>query len=115
LFLTGCSDVGPSDDGTSPVPSDKTPMLNNLRIIIKWHGDDFASKQDLETRKRIETLILERGVGKLIRSGTGMGWMDIFVEVEDREGANKAIDGIMGEIAPDAKYVIEWVSSQVTG
>lgn len=115
VCLLGCSDSGPSDGSTSPGPSNKTPVPNNVRIVVRWHGDDFASREDLETRRRIEVLIRERGVGKLIRSGTGMGWMDIVVEVEDREGATKAIKSIMEECAPGVKYTIEWVPSRGIG
>ncbi len=78
-----------------------------MRIIIKWSGDDFASRQDLETRSKIESLIVERRVGKITRVGTGMGWMDIWIEVGDRESAKKGIDRIMGEVAANAKYLIE--------
>jgi len=89
------------------LPSHKTIIPTVLRIIIKWSGDDFASKQDLETRSKIESLIVERGVGRILRAGTGMGWMDIFVEAGDRESAKKAIREIMEEAAPKAKYLIE--------
>jgi hypothetical protein len=106
LLLAGCSGESP-DQGTSLLPSHKTIMPTILRIIIKWSGDDFASKQDLETRSKIENLIVERGVGTILRDGTGMGWMDIFVEAEDRQSAEKAIHKIMGEAAPKAKYFIE--------
>ena len=82
-------------------------MPTVLRIIIKWPGDDFASKQDLETRGKIEKLIVERGVGRILRNGTGMGWMDIFVGAEDSESAKKAIDKIMEEVVPKIKYLIE--------
>ncbi len=78
-----------------------------MHLIIKWPGDDFASRQDLETRSKIESLIVERDVGKITRVGTGMGWMDIWIEVIDKENAKKAIDRIMVEAAPKAKYLIE--------
>ena len=43
LFLIGCSSQAP-DPGTSPQLSHKTSMPITLRIILKWSGDDFASK-----------------------------------------------------------------------
>ncbi len=106
FLLIGCPGEGPAQ-GTSLLPSHKTSQPTILRIIIKWPGDDFASKQDLETRSKIENLIVERGVGRILRAGTGMGWMDIFVEAEDKESAKNAINEIMGEAAPKAKYLIE--------
>ena len=106
LFLIACSGEGPDQD-PSLLPSHKTSMPTILRIIIQWPGDDFASKQDLETRSKIESLIEERSVGKILRDGTGMGWMDIFVEAKAGESAKKAIHEIMGEAAPKARYLIE--------
>jgi len=46
-------------------------------------------------------------MGRVVRVGTGMGWMDIWIKVGDRESAKKAIDKIMGEVAANAKYLIE--------
>ncbi len=106
LFPPGCSGETP-DPSAQLQPSHKTNMPSTLRIIIKWSGDDFASKQDLEIRSKIENLIAERRVGRFLKEGTGMGWMDIWMEVRDREDARKAIDKIMGEVAPQAKYSIE--------
>jgi len=102
----GFSGEGP-DPSTELQPSHKVSIPITLRIIIRWSGDDFASKQDLETRSKIEHLIAERGVGRIVRRGTGMGWMDIWVEAQDRENAKKAIDKIMAEAVPNAKYLLE--------
>jgi hypothetical protein len=70
-------------------------------------GDDFASKQDLEMKGRIESLIDERKAGQVTRSGTGMGWMDIWVRAKDKGKARGALEAIMKEIAPQAKFSIE--------
>ena len=106
LLPLGCPVEG-LDRDPSLLPSHKASLPSVLRIVIKWPGDDFASQQDLETRSKIESMILERGVGRILREGTGMGWMDIYVGTEDRETAKKAIDRIMEEAAPRSKYSIE--------
>ena len=106
LLPAGYSGEAP-DPGTQLQPSHRTDIPIPLRILIKWSGDDFASKQDLETRSKIEIRIAERGVGRIVRRGTGMGWMDIWIEVGDRESAKKAIDKIMAEAVPNAQYLIE--------
>ena len=99
-FLWSCSDG-------EPPASDSEGSAQNLKLIIKWTGDVFASKQDLELRDKIEQLLVEKKVGKILRSGTGMGWMDIVVEVEDPERARVEIEAIVRGIAPDIKFAIQ--------
>jgi hypothetical protein len=106
-LIAGCSDNQPSDTEKSPSSSKEALAGGELRIVIRWGGDDFASKQDLEMRDRIEGLIGERRVGQVTRSSTGMGWMDIWVRVEDRGEARRAVEAIMKEVAPQAKFSID--------
>jgi hypothetical protein len=80
---------------------------STLRVVIRWPGDDFASRQDIETRNKIQDLMVERNVGKVVRVGTGMGWMDIIVEVRDKKAARSSISDIMRIVAPERKYTIE--------
>ena len=77
-----------------------------LRLVIRWGGDDLASRQDLALRNKIERLIEERDIGRVLRSGTGMGWMDIWIRVKDKKEAKKALEGVMGEVAPHIDYSI---------
>ena len=107
LTLISCSDDMPN--GNIAKTSERGIMQeeNILRIVIRWPGDDFATKQDIETRNEIESLILERKIGKIIRVGTGMGWMDITVEVKDQQVARSAINEIMRTAAPTRKFTIE--------
>ena len=80
---------------------------DSLRLVIRWPGDDFASKQDIETRNKIRNFISERKVGTIISTGTGMGWMDIVVKVEDKQAARSAMIEIMHKAAPAQKFTIE--------
>jgi len=107
LTIIGCSDDVPH--GKTPTTSESGMMLdeNKLRVVIRWPGDDFASRQDIETRNKIESLILERNVGKITRVGTGMGWMDIVVEVKNKQVARSSISEIMRSVAPTRKFTIE--------
>ena len=107
LAVIGCSDDVPH--GKTAKTSERGMMHgeNTLRVVIRWPGDDFASKQDIETRNKIEGLILERNVGKIIRVGTGMGWMDITVEVKDKQAAQLSISEIMRIVAPTRKFALE--------
>jgi len=107
LTIIGCSDDVPH--GKTAKPPERGMMLdeNTLRVVIRWPGDDFASRQDVETRNKIESLILERKVGIITRVGTGMGWMDIAVEVKDKQVARSSISEIMRMVAPTRKFTIE--------
>jgi hypothetical protein len=107
LTVIGCSDDVPH--GKTAKTSERGMMgdENTLRLVIRWPGDDFASRQDIETRNKIESLILERKVGKIISVGTGMGWMDIAVEVKDKRAAQLSISEIMRIVAPTRKFAIE--------
>jgi|GEM_PF-778030 len=99
VFALGCAEDRPPD------------MTNHadrstLRIVFKWPGDDMAGRQALEARDRITRRIVQAGIGRLIRSGTGMGWMDILVEVDNRESARTEIEQIIRELSPDSKFNI---------
>ncbi len=99
-FGLGCTEDKP------PMPASDA-QSNTLRIVFTWPGDDLASRQELEIRDRISQRIVQEGIGKIIRSGTGMGWMDLVVRVEDRESARREIDQIVRELSPDASYSIQ--------
>jgi hypothetical protein len=107
IFLFGCSNDNPQDKTIHYLKSDNMSSESNVRLVIHWPGDDFASKQDLETRDKIEGLIVERKVGKIIRVGTGMGWMDISIAVKDKRVAQTVIKEIIKTVAPTVKFSIE--------
>jgi hypothetical protein len=50
-------------------------------------------------RGRIESLVEEREVGEIVRAGTGMGWMDIWVRAKDKGKARRAVEAIMKKAA----------------
>jgi hypothetical protein len=107
LTVIGCSDDVPHGKTAKTPEREMMHDENKLRVVIRWPGDDFASRQDIETRNRIESLILERKVGKTISVGTGMGWMDIAVEVKDKRVARSSISEIMRVAAPTRNFTIE--------
>ena len=105
--VTNCSDSEPPEKSILPQTSQSLKINRQLRVVFKWPGDDFASKQDLETRDKIEKLIAKNGLGHVIRSGTGMGWMDLIVELENKSNAQAEIEKIIKETAPDSKFSFE--------
>ena len=107
LLAAGCGDEEPTDALKKPPELDETGAPNTLRIVFKWPGDDFASRQDLAIRDKIGDLIRERGVGRIVRVGTGMGWMDILIGVEDKDDAAPKLEAIIREADPAIIFTIE--------
>lgn len=108
VMASSCSNDKPAENtNTALMPSHKDTK-DIVRIIIKWPGDDFASKQDLEIRDKIELRISEKRLGKIVQSGTGMGWMDIIVEVSAKDSVKSEIAGIIREISPNSKFEIKY-------
>ena len=107
LLAAGCGDEAPSDSIKKPPVYDKTAGRNTLRIVFKWPGDDFASRQNIAIRDKIGDLIREKGVGKIIRAATGMGWMDILIEVENKDIATPKLEAIIKETEPAISFTIE--------
>ena len=96
----GCTEDNPSPLNTSIVTS-------HLRVVIKWPGDDMADRQELALRDRIAQRIVNENIGKIVSSGTGMGWMDIVVTVEDSVSNSSRIQQIIKELVPDSGYTIQ--------
>ena len=107
LLSVGCGDKEPTNAKNNPPVDDKTGAYNILRIVFKWPGDDFASRQDLATRDKIGELIRKKGVGNLVRAGTGMGWMDILIEVKDKDVAIPKLKSIIKEAESELNFTIE--------
>ena len=99
-FGLGCAEDKP--------PAPAIDVINTtLRIVFSWPGDDLATRQELEIRDRIARQIALEGIGEIIRSGTGMGWMDLVVAVKEREIARRQIEQIVRAQSPDLVFTIQ--------
>jgi hypothetical protein len=107
LTVIGCSNDASHGETAKTSGLGTIHDENTLRVVIRWPGDDFASRQDIEERNKIQNLIDEGKVGKIISAGTGMGWMDIAIEVKDKKAARLSISEIMRMVAPTRKFTIE--------
>lgn len=107
LIVIGCSDNGAHKETAKTSESRMVHDETTLRLVIRWPGDDFASRQDIESRDKIQKLISEKKVGRIISAGTGMGWMDIVIKVKDKQAALSSISQIMRTAAPERKFTIE--------
>ena len=103
IFSAIC--FGCTEDSSSPINT--RIVSSHLRIVIKWPGDDMADRQELELRDHIAQRIVNENIGKIVRSGTGMGWMDIVVAVENSESNRSIIEQIIKEIMPNSGYTIQ--------
>ena len=108
VMVHNCSNDKPTEDLNTSLISTHKDSKKIIQIIIRWPGDDFASKQDLEIRDKIEKRISEKRLGKIVQSGTGMGWMDIIVDIKDTDSAQSEIEGIIREISPNSKFEIKY-------
>jgi len=108
VMAGSCSNDKPTETINTPLISAHNDIKYVYNIIIKWPGDDFASKQDLEIRDKIEKRISEKRLGRIVRSGTGMGWMEIVVDVKGKDDVHGEIEGIIREIAPNSRFEIKY-------
>jgi hypothetical protein len=106
ILVINCSNGDSSKDSQPANRASGNQPDKNMRILFQWPGDDFATRQELETRDNIGRIISEKQIGKVIRSGTGMGWMDIVIEVEEKDSARRAIQKIIKEISPESKFTV---------
>jgi len=105
--VANCSDGEPPEETVLLKKSQHWNTASRVRIVFSWPGDDFASKQDLEARDRIGTLLVANRLGQVVRAGTGMGWMDLVVELGNNSKARTEIEKIIKEVAPHAKFSFE--------
>ncbi len=57
-----------------------------VQLFVKLAGEE-ATKEELDLRHRIEERIEQQNIGRLISSGSGSGFMDVTVEVENTADA----------------------------
>ena len=107
LLTAGCGNDEPTNAVKKVSVDDKTGAPSNLRIVFKWPGDDFASMQDMAIMDKIVNRIRDRGVGTVIRTGTGMGWMDILIQVENKDSAIPKLNAIINDTGTGLNVTIE--------
>ena len=111
IVLAGLFTIVLNCSEDNPAVSEGETNGDMLKIVFTWSGDDMASRQELETRDRIARRISAEGIGKIVRAGTGMGWMDLVVAVEDADGARRQIEQIIRELSPEARFSIRKAGS----
>ena len=73
------------------------PKKSEIHIQIRIKGDGFASPAELDQRNQLEDEITERKIGEVVDAGSGMGVMDLSVEVTDPVKAKEQILRLLSE------------------
>lgn len=61
------------------------PDRKVLSVRIKLEGDGFANPAEFELRYTLEDEIMDREIGDILGAGSGGGWMDFAVLVDNAE------------------------------
>jgi len=102
VILASCSDRASKEEplGVRPA-SDKS-----YEVTFSFPGDDFASRQDIRIIDRIKMQITKEGIGQVLRTGSGMGYMSMVFKPKD-ENSLDSLKKIVQELYPEARYRIE--------
>lgn len=73
------------------------PMVY-VEMIINLTGDSLANRDELELKWQLSDLIESRDIGKVIGSGSGLGQMDIGVEVDDLQAGKSKLRQLAEEL-----------------
>lgn len=77
-----------------------------IGIKFSFPGDDIGSPENRAVLHQITASIKSRGAGEILRSGFGMGNMELVVKLKGEESIN-GIKEIINEIYPAANYSIK--------
>lgn len=65
--------------------------MDEIEILIKQYDDGLATPPEISLLHKFQEEIEAQGIGKDLGGGTGMGQMDILVEVADSEEAKRRL------------------------
>jgi hypothetical protein len=85
--------------------------MPEVHIQIKIQGDGFASEEELKKRNDLEDAIEAQKLGEIVDAGTGMGVMDLFVEVADDAQVRPALEKLVAQFGLTAQTSISQVAT----
>jgi hypothetical protein len=68
-----------------------------VRVNLKLAGDGMATPEELHVRHALEDEIERRRIGSVTDAGSGFGWADFQVAVDDTERAAEQIRALIDE------------------
>jgi len=85
---------------------EEKPGLKTIRIVFSLPGDDIGSPEHQDILNRIKDSIVRSETGVIVRSGFGMGTMDVVIRTS-REQPREMLSGIVLGQFPKARFRIE--------
>jgi hypothetical protein len=103
LLAMACS--GPRDTGKD---AEKAVFAagDTVKVVFAMPGDDIGSPETAALLEKIKASIAARDAGKIVRTGFGMGTMEVVVKLHGNGGLPALEESIRSEY-PRAKYHVE--------
>jgi hypothetical protein len=103
LSIIACSENRPSESNKE---IEKPSGVRTLRIVFDLPGDDIGAPEYRDILDKIKDAILRNQAGVIVRSGFGMGTMDIVVRTAIEQPTEKLSRIVLSQF-PRAKFRIE--------
>jgi len=103
IFLTACTENKPPESSKT---IEERSGVKTFRIVFRLPGDDIGSPESREIMERIIDAIIRSEAGGIVRSGYGMGTMDIVIRTSIEQPREKLNRIVLSQF-PKAKYRIE--------
>jgi hypothetical protein len=81
-----------------------------VNVQIRLETSDFPSPDELALRQKLESDIESRHIGAVLDSGSGNGYMDFTVEVEDTPTSIPRIQSLLNDAGVSKRSTIRVVS-----
>lgn len=103
ISLTACTENKPPESSKA---IEERSEVKTFRIVFRLPGDDIGSPESRELMEKIIDTIIRSEVGGIVRSGYGMGTMDIVIRTSIEQPREKLNRIVLSQF-PEARYRIE--------
>jgi hypothetical protein len=110
LMVTACSENNSQERGNKiGEPGKKIEQRSGaktIRIVFRLGGDDIGSPEHRDIMEKIKNSIVSSGAGAVVRSGYGMGTMEIVIRTSIEQPKEELSLIVLSQF-PKANYRIE--------
>lgn len=71
---------------------------SEMQIAIRLEGEGLASQDELELRDVVEDWITQQNLGEIVDAGSGLGLMNLAVEVGDAPAALALLESYITQL-----------------